>query len=160
MIKEKMKTTNKLICILLFSLVLTAYPSQCQAFQAHSPPEGLYVHQMAHLLFGGALAYLYWRLGHSSFFVSLGWYYLRIFCLLFVIWNVMTFTGHASYSYLSVGDFANRDTWQSTVVWPITPVKILYYIGRFEHLTSVPAIFYLFLGLRVFCREAREEADK
>ncbi len=155
-----MRHLNILTFITLFTLVLTGLPSPCHAFQSHPAPEGLYVHQMSHVLFIGALAYLYWHLGKSSLIASRGWHYMRLFCLLFLVWNCLTFAGHASYSYLSVDDFVNMGTWQSKIALPVTPLKLLYYLTRFEHLISVPAIFCLFIGLRLFYREVCAEEEK
>ena len=77
-----MKHTLFIKSIGLTVLLVLGQTESAWALQAHGAPEGIYVHQMAHLLFMGALAYLYWHTRRSPVLVSKGWKYLQLFCIL------------------------------------------------------------------------------
>ena len=66
--------------IALIGLILLV-PGNAFALQTHSEPEGLCVHQLAHIFYIFALGYLYWDTKRSGF-KSKGWRYLRIFCVM------------------------------------------------------------------------------
>ena len=50
----------------IVTLLLLGQTESAWALQSHGAPEGIYVHQMAHVLFMGALAYLYWHTRRSQ----------------------------------------------------------------------------------------------
>jgi hypothetical protein len=139
-------------------ILFVAMPEFAWAFQPHAAPEGHYVHQMAHILFMGALAYLYWHIGRAQVSASKGWKYLQIFCLLIFLWNVLTFTGHAAAVHVLPEDIIIQGkTWNSYIQPPYHTAKILYYFARLDHLLSVPAMFFLCLSLKTFHAEAMKE---
>jgi len=89
-----MNITRKFnIFALYLPLALLLAPDQAWALQAHAPPEGIYVHQLAHLFFAAALSYLFWDVRRSAF-PGKGWRYLQIFCVLMILWNILAFSGH------------------------------------------------------------------
>jgi len=133
----------------LVFLVSLLWPHRAWALQEHGPPEGLYVHMLAHLYFIFALGYLYWDIGRTLF-EGRGWRYLQTFCVLMVIWNIMTVAGHAASCFIDVVHFASPGTIHARLLPPITPLKLLYYIAKFDHFVCVPALFFLFLGIRSF----------
>jgi len=146
-------------CLLLVFLLL---PDPAWALQSHGPPEGIYTHQMAHVFFFVSLLYLYRDLGHSSI-EEQGWRYLRWFCLLMISWNIVAFIGHAVTFHLASENIADAGSFfHSRLLGPMDATKILFYITRFDHLLVVPALFFLYLGLRSLygqVEEAREVLD-
>ena len=135
-------------------IILITQPDLSWAFQPHGAPEGHYVHQMAHILFMGALAYLYWHIGRTVTFVSKGWHYLRAFCLLFFLWNLLTFAGHAAAVHVYSEDIVIQvGNWDAYILPPFTLPKILYYIARLDHLLSIPAMYFLYISLKTFYTE-------
>jgi hypothetical protein len=146
---------NRIIKILLFAVpLLGAFLNPCEvwALQVHGAPEGLYVHQMAHLHYIFALGYFFWDIRRTSF-TGRGWRHLQLFCLLMTLWNVIAFVGHLAGIYLDPQVLLQTDSYlQTRLLGPITTNKILYFITRLDHLILVPALFFLFLGLRSFYR--------
>ena len=145
---------------ILLTIILLLPAVNAWAFQSHGEPEGLYVHQMAHVLFMGALAYLYWHTRRTTALPSKGWRYLRIFCFLLFFWNLIAFTGHEFSVRLSADDFIDIGTWREQLAPPITFFKIIYFIAKMDHFLNVPALLALFISLRTFYLEARAEIGK
>ncbi|MCB2180838.1 MAG: hypothetical protein KQH63_02295 [Desulfobulbaceae bacterium] len=154
-----MKTLSFKILFFLFFLLLVL-PEACWALQPHGEPEGLYVHQMAHILFMGALAYLYWHTRKTKDLVGKGWRYLQYFCLFLIAWNIVAFTGHTLAHYLEPTDIISKGTWAAKLAPPITVIKITYFLTRMDHFLNVPALVALLISLRTFYYEALEEAEK
>ena len=133
---------------LLGTLTLVFCASPVWALQTHVHPEGIYVHQMAHILFVCALAYLYWDIRRTSF-SGRGWVLMRIFCVLMIAWNIVAFTGHIVTSELPGSEIAaGNGYWDSRLLGPITGLKLTYYLVKMDHLVCVPALFFLFLSTR------------
>lgn len=146
-----------IVALFVFLIVFTV-PRAAWALQSHGSPEGIYVHQMAHVLFFGSLLYLYWDLRRSSF-EGRGWTYLQCFCMLMMTWNVIAFTGHAVAIHLESGFITTAKSYlHSQLMGPMNLHKVVFYLTRFDHLVVVPALFFLFMGLRSLYRhvEARE----
>lgn len=142
------------------TLLLLGCSSSAWALQSHGAPEGLYSHQIAHILFAGALIYLYWHTRRSPALHSRGWKYLQLFCLLFTGWNLLAFIGHETFELLSPEDFLNRNSWREQLVGPISFIKLLYYITKMDHLLYVPAVFALVISLKTFYQDALREENQ
>lgn len=130
------------------------------ALQSHGAPEGIYVHQMAHLLFVTALAYLYLHTRKTPVIESRGWRYLQIFCGFLIAWNLLAFTGHEMFQLLRPEDFIAKGSWQEQLAGPVSLVKILYYITKMDHFLIVPALIALAISLRTFYHEAVKEKNR
>lgn len=141
-------------------LFLFGQTENAWALQSHSAPEGIYVHQMAHLLFMGALGYLYWHTRKSPVLSSKGWKYLQVFCILLFCWNLLAFVGHEAFEHLSPTDFIDKNSWKEQIAPPLSFVKILYFITKMDHFLNVPALLALVISLRTFYLEALAEAKR
>lgn len=146
---------SSLICIFLFGGTENAW-----ALQSHGAPEGIYVHQMAHILFMASLSYLYWHTRRTPELKSKGWKYLQIFCFLLISWNILAFTGHYTFEHLTADDFIYKNTWDEQLVTPITFTKALYFITKMDHFLMVPALFALTISLRTFYMEAKRGVEQ
>lgn len=155
-----MKRNNYIQSIGLILLLLLGQTESAWALQAHSAPEGIYVHQIAHVLFMGALAYLYWHTRRSQVLVSKGWKYLRLFCILLFCWNLLAFVGHEAFEHLSPTDFIDKGSWKEQIAAPLSFTKVLYFITKMDHFLNVPALLALVISLRTFYLEAIEEDKK
>ncbi|WP_232370834.1 hypothetical protein [Desulfogranum marinum] len=144
----------------LFIVALLLVPDHAWALQPHGAPEGLYVHQMSHVLFTGALIYLYWHTRRTPELSNKGWHYLQLFCILFAGWNMLALVGHESARLLNPSDFIDKASWNEQVAGPITPIKMVYFITKMDHLLYVPALLALVIGLRSLSKDAQREADK
>ncbi|MGB3212806.1 MAG: hypothetical protein WBB19_19050 [Desulforhopalus sp.] len=141
-------------------LLLFGQSESAWALQSHGAPEGIYVHQMAHVLFMGALAYLYWHTRRSPVLVSKGWKYLQFFCILLFCWNLLAFAGHEAFEHLGPHDFIDKNSWKEQIAAPITFIKVLYFITKMDHFLNVPALLALVISLRTFYLEVRKEDNK
>lgn len=145
---------------LFVAFCIFALPQPAWALQTHGAPEGIYVHQMAHFFLMAALVYLGWDVSRSSF-TGRGWTLLKIFCVLFFLWNAMAFIGHAMHVSLGKGDFyTEQGYWLSRMLGPFNMYKIIYYITKLDHLIFVPAILVLVFSLRSFYRDSSKEDKK
>lgn len=150
-----LRKINISLCSLLSALIV--YPDCAWAFQSHAAPEGLYVHQLAHIFFMAALCYLFWDIRRSSF-PSKGWRFLQLFCVLMVLWNIVTFTGHWAGSFIDKGSFVTASGYLSTkIAGPIDMTKLVYYFAKLDHIFSVPALFCLYLCLRSLYKASCKE---
>jgi len=145
---------------MLALVLLLSVPDAAWALQSHGPPEGLYVHQMAHVFFIGALGYLLWDIRRTSF-SGRGWAYLQVFCVFMITWNILALTGHAAGLLLEPEDFVYRNGLEAThLVGEVTAAKIIYFLGKLDHLLCVPALFFLFLGLKSFYSNLETSDDQ
>jgi hypothetical protein len=132
-------------------------PRPTLALQTHGPPEGLYVHQLAHVLFAAALLFLIWQVKYEGLTGLPGFRQLRWACGLFVLWNVIAFLGHWSEELLLSQDFhgqpgnlSQRLIMSRFSVW-------IYYVAKLDHLVLVPAFFLLWSGLKALLSKTPEE---
>ncbi len=147
------------LCIVAFFIVFLC-PVNAWALQSHPAPEGLYVHQMAHIFFIGALVYLFWDIKRTSF-TGIGWRFLQAFCVLFFIWNITAFVGHWVALFLDDSAFdMGNGYWLSRLRYPLEPIRLTYYLTRMDHLVSMPALFFLMLSLRSFYKQAIKENER
>lgn len=144
---------TQVIVILAALVLLIGNAEHAFALQTHGPPEGIYVHQMAHVLFSAALIYLYWHTRKTQETSGKGWRYFQVFCIFLILWNILAFTGHEIYEHLSDADFIDRNSWGAQLVAPFTTKKVLYYITKMDHFLIVPALMALVVSLRSFYRE-------
>lgn len=152
-VNEENMTCLHLI-LLLTPILLLGSPENAAALQTHGAPEGIYVHQMAHVLFLVALLYLFWHTRKTQETSSQGWRFFQLFCLLLAAWNVLAFTGHETYEALLDSDFVARHGWDARLTAPLTFKKVLYYITKMDHFLIVPALLALVVSLRTLYREA------
>ena len=120
------------------------------ALQSHAEPEGIYVHQMAHLLFAGGLGYLLWHTRKTQDTTNKGWIFLQIFCGILILWNLIAFSGHIAFEHLTSNDFMELGSFNEKIVGPITFTKGLYFITKMDHLLLAPAVISLVVSLRSF----------
>jgi hypothetical protein len=128
-------------------ILMAGNASPALAIQTHGYP-GLHVHQIAHILFLAAMISFALRLRASGLTAQPAWRWMALGAWLFGAWNVWTFVGH--FITLSIpsrnlmvleGDLApslRLETWK----------EVAYYFLRMDHLISVPAIFFFYLGIR------------
>lgn len=139
---------TKPYCLGLFFCALLFFPQQALALQSHGPPEGIYVHQLAHIFFLAALCYLLWDIRRNSF-PDRGWRYLQLFCLFMIVWNIVAFTGHWFGNSIMDQDLIQTSGYLSSrVANPITPQKDIYSFTKLDHIFIVPAMICLYLCLR------------
>mgnify|MGYP006954428499 CR=1 FL=1 len=135
-----------LVCGCLFCWSTPAW-----AVQAHGEAEGPVVHLMAHLLLLVALFLLVYVLHTRPPDRGLSWRSLKLSLLFFLLWDL----DHLFIHWFAGDMYADiRDSGVSLVgdyfVAPRTLLNFFYYLGRFDHLLCVPALWFFASGLRDF----------
>jgi len=143
--------------LFLLVSVLIVFPEKALAVQNHGAPEGVYVHQLAHIFYTAAVCYLFWGVRQSAF-KSRGWRFLQIFCVFMVMWNVVAFTGHMLAFHIHSSDFSHEAGYLSTrLLGPFSGVKFWYYFTQLDHLFSIPSLFFLYLAMKNIYHSSYEE---
>jgi hypothetical protein len=138
----------------LFFLALFAdvvgLPEPSYATQAHGGIEGVVVHQMAHIVFVGAMALLIYWLRQHGLTVNPGWRRIQQAAVFFLLWNTNAFIVHLLEEQVDILDMAQIGPWQLRLQaqpafeW----AAWLYYVVKLDHLLCVPAMVCLYSGLR------------
>lgn len=138
------------------ALALGLEPRSVFALQIHSAPEGLYSHQLAHVFFLISMAIFAFWLQRSRLVRIKGWRYIQISCLFFIVWNIMAMSGHVLATRLGQGAFVGTGL-QTSLVLRNSLVPYFYYVLKMDHIVCVPAIVFLYLGLRALKRQLEGE---
>ncbi|MCG8336823.1 MAG: hypothetical protein MJE63_20135 [Proteobacteria bacterium] len=150
-------------CVVIFHLIwLLLLPSLLFATQTHKEPEGLFVHQAAHIFFIISMGIFAYRLKTSELIKQKGWRYIRIAALLLVAWNLDAFLVHFLDEQLYVLHIETVDRFhiKLTTIDGYGFLGILYYILKLDHLWCVPALAFLFLGLNRLAKEIELPDEK
>jgi hypothetical protein len=143
---------------LFLFVLLSAAPAM--AVQTHGPPEGYYVHQMAHFFFGGALVFLLYLLHARPVGVGRAWYYFRLSLFFFLLWNIWTFAAHWLADQLPAEALVTTGSlWEHRFNPQLSVTNVLYYITRFDHILCVPGIWFLLQSLKGFCLEITRKTE-
>jgi hypothetical protein len=135
--------------VLIACFVVCLAPDKAWALQIHNSPEGLYVHQLAHILFAFSMAVLAYWLEINHFTEERGWRLIQISCLLFLLWNLVAFTGHYVEVMIPPDLIEGRaGSWNQKIMIEGDSIAVVYYFLKLDHLVCVPAILCLFFGIR------------
>ena len=131
-------------------LIFMGMPACARATQTHGEPEGLFVHQMAHLFFMFSMGLLIFWLRKRRLTTRKGWRSIQYGAFFFILWNINTLLSHwleeqsALIRISTVGISRLVLETDPSMTW----LCVLYYVTKLDHLLCVPALFLLFLGLR------------
>jgi hypothetical protein len=157
-----MKSTISGVALVSIFILSFLFPDEAGATQVHAEPEGLIGHQIAHFFFAFSMGTLIYWLRERSLNREPGWRYVQYAAFFFIFWNLNAITVH----YLDDRDdlFGEIDagTWHAriNVLTHSDPLIILYYFIKLDHLLCVPAIVFLYLGLRQLLKQAQESRLK
>jgi hypothetical protein len=138
-------------------LVLGALtPLAALAVQEHGAPEGLYTHQGAHFFFLGSLGLLIYWLRQHRLVRQPGWRHIQYAALFFILWNLDAFTAHLLDEQLNLVDTRMLDPGTIRIDTGDYPPALawFYYAAKLDHLLCVPALLFLFAGLRRLLKDA------
>jgi hypothetical protein len=136
------------------ALFFTADPAL--ATQTHGGPEGLVVHQIAHVFFlvsMGTLAYWIHSHGLSQ---QRAWRLIRYAAIMLMVWNTDAFIAHLLDEQTGLIAVHQIDPIHLSIV-PRPDFEFLalfYYLVKLDHLFCVPALVLLYLGLRTLLKDA------
>jgi len=132
----------------LYAVLFTATPAM--ATQTHGQPEGLYVHQIAHLFFIVSMGILEFWLRQRNLVREPGWKYIQLAAVLLILWNLNAMAVHFLDEQIHWLQVNRIDQWQLHITVPggSQGLPLLYYILKLDHLLCVPAMISLYLGLK------------
>jgi len=139
---------------LIVSVVFITQPAL--ATQAHSAPEGLYAHQLAHIFFIVSMGVLIYWLRERKLVQAVGWRYIQYSALFFILWNVDAFFVHLVEEQLALVDIQRMGLWEINITTTMKSQTLLglYYAAKLDHLLCVPALLFLYCGLRRLLKDA------
>jgi hypothetical protein len=141
------------IAALALGLLCIATPAL--ATQTHGQPEGLYIHQIAHLFFIISMGILEYWLRQRNLVREPGWKYIQLAAVFFILWNANAFTVHFLAEQVDFLKVSAVDQWHITisVAGGSKGMALLYYILKLDHLLCVPAMVCLYLGLKSLLKD-------
>ncbi len=139
-----------------------SFPTPLLALQLHNDPEGLYVHQLAHLFFALSMVILIYRFRKMGLLREPGWRRIAWAAAFFTIWNLDAYVGHWIESREDCEILQEGSQWGGTVVLRCaSPVmNLLYYVVKLDHLWCVPAALFLYFGLASILAEHHHVRDE
>ena len=123
------------------------------ATQQHADPEGLYSHQIAHIFFILSMAVLVYQIRKSNQ-TQKGWKFIELAAILFILWNLDTFTVHIIRESIPNEVFSTPSgIWSRTVDLSTFKTKV-FYVGKiFDHFLLVGSVFVFLKGIIAFQRD-------
>lgn len=157
----KLETRNPFFCLTLLWGGCWLLPAPVWAIQTHGDPEGLYVHQIGHLLFLAAMAYIIWQIHRRKLTDHLGFRQLIRGAYFLAAWNLLAFIGHMAEEKLPREVFLPGTGYFFRQIEVRDLNALLYYLAKLDHLILVPALFFFYLSLCAFRRQPppREERE-
>lgn len=133
-------------------------PHSAWAVQEHGPPEGIYSHQGAHLFFMASMVLLVYWLRQRRLVREAGWRCLQYAAFFFILWNADAFIAHFLDEQSGVLDtvMTAPGEIQIEVEEHLAALAWFYYIAKLDHLWCVPAMAFLYAGLRRLLKDARQ----
>lgn len=132
-------------------LLLKALPAF--ALQTHAAPEGLYAHQIGHVLYFLAMAGLVYKIRNSQLRGSAAWRWIATGGFLLGLWNTWAFVGHVVETLVPQNHFVGSVESGHTALRMVSLLDYLYWFLRMDHLICVPALICIYLGLHRMRRE-------
>ena len=135
--------------ILWFAGIFAA-PVPALATQAHAAPEGIIGHQIAHAVFIVSMTILIYWLRERRLVEQPGWKHIQYAAFFFILWNLDAFFAHLIEEQLIWVEVENIDFWRRRIVARGGPegIESIYYLLKMDHLLCVPAMLFLYSGLR------------
>jgi hypothetical protein len=156
------------IIIRIVSLVALAVftgwllPANVLAVQEHGAPEGIYSHQGAHLFFTASMGLLIFWLRQRGLVREPGWRYIQYAALFFILWNIDAFMAHFLDEQSGILDTVMTAPGKIKIEVDenLTVLGWLYYMAKLDHLLCVPAMLFLYAGLRRLLKDAGQGREE
>lgn len=148
----KRKTT---FFIIVAALLTAALPAG--ATQTHGDPEGLIVHQFSHVFFFVSMGFLIYWIRTRGLHRQPGWRYIQYAAVLFMVWTMDAFATHLMDEHYLWVTLTRSGPWQVQMEARNLSVAVVYYLAKMDHLWCVPALLFMYLGLRRLNLEYRSD---
>ena len=157
--KPKIHISGILLVIFYWAFLI---PGQALATQGHGGIEGVYVHQFAHLFFIISMGSLIYWLREGGLVRERGWKYIQYSAFFFILWNLDTMFVHMLDDQFNIIQVESIGTLQIRIndVFNNDGLKIIYYFAKLDHLLCVPAIFFLYIGLKHLLKESGDDVTR
>lgn len=134
-------------------------PTPALALQIHDAPEGLYVHQIGHVLFAIAMLGFALRIRHSKLSKEKSWRLMSVGAVLFVLWNGWAFFGHILAILIPKEHFSRGSSGLKSILVSHSPIDTLYYLFQMDHLICFPALVFIYLALKQMTKQTADHAE-
>lgn len=130
-------------------------PDRALATQSHSAPEGIYAHQIAHVFFMLSMAFFIHWLRDKKLVEETGWRFIQYAAFFLILWNIDAFLVHLLDGQLCIIQVERMGSShiQLTALNGNKFFELLYFIAKMDHLFCVPALFFLYSGLKRLLKE-------
>ena len=128
-------------------------PDIVLATQTHGGPEGVYAHQIAHLFYILSMGFFIHWLRERKLVEESGWRFIQYAAFFLILWNLDAFLVH-SLEQTGLGSI------QINAQNGSDGLETLYYFAKLDHLLCVPALFFLYLGLRRLLKASHPESTE
>lgn len=154
--KSRLKAT-----IFTVALLAAAWPDVALATQGHGEPEGLLVHQMSHLFFAASMGVMIYWIRVRGLASQTGWRYIQYSAVFFIAWTLDAFTVHLAEEQFLLVAVQKLGPWRMVIkpAGDSFPFALFYYLIKLDHLLCVPALFFLYIGLRRLLEDIDENGD-
>ena len=151
------KSYTKIHFLLAVCTCILITPSYAFATQGHGGIEGVYAHQLAHIFFIISMASLIYWLRERRLIQERGWKLIQYSAFFFILWNVDAFLVHFLDDQFKIITVKRIGSWQIQLrdMYDSNTLKILYYLAKLDHLLCVPALLFLYLGLKRLLKDSR-----
>ncbi len=144
------KRKNIIIPIILFFIT----GGVLYATQQHKEPTGLVVHQIAHLMFIFAMAFLMVTIKKTVGTRVAGWRNLYWAAFFFMLWNILAWLVHGIQEYIPRSAYTGSSYWS---VYLTTEeqigLRVIFYIGKIlGPILNVVPFFFLYKSLKSFAK--------
>jgi len=149
--RENLNKRCSLLTGILAAAAFLCAPIQAWAVQQHGGAEGLVAHEIGHILFITGMLFLLYRL-HRPATSGYGWREFKLFLVLIVLWNMLTFFGHWYHEILNPEKYV-------LLHGKITGFTLagfsdaIFYFSRLDHLLLLPAFLCLMFALLKWRRQ-------
>lgn len=139
--------------IIIPTLLIIAVP--VGATQTHGDPEGLIVHQFSHVFFLLSMGFLIYWIRARGLHRNTGWRYIQYAAVLFMMWTIDAFATHLMDEHFQWIRVSRAGPWQVRIEAESRFSAIIYYLAKMDHLWCVPALLFMYLGLKRLNKASR-----
>ncbi len=145
-----LRLTKTAVILLVSVFFLT--PGFAHATQLHSGSEGIIVHQLGHIFFLVSMVILFFAIQGKQLHKERCWRLIQLSALCFVLWNLDALVVHFLDNQIHVIHVKIISFFEMEII-PLndnTGLALFYYFIRLDHLFCLPAMFFLYKGLKAF----------
>ena len=156
------KKHNIAIFFLSIFVWIIINPNLVHATQSHAAPEGIYAHQIAHIFFMLSMGFFIHWLRDKKLVKETGWRFIQYAAFFLILWNVDAFLVHLLNDQLQLVQVLKIDSShiQLSAGNGSNSLETLFYFAKLDHLFCVPALLFLYSGLRRLLKESHSEITR